>query len=173
MHLGKTIDDGTAALAATHQIENFYSGEPTLDTWLRRRAMKNQFNGSSRTYVIVKNNEVIGYYCLAAGAIAHSESPANLKRNRPDPIPVIVLGRLAIHKKHQQSGLGTALLRDAILRTLQAAELTGISALLVHALSEQARDFYLSRGFIASPIQPMTLCLPLQTVLATLEQLHK
>ncbi|NLY64076.1 MAG: GNAT family N-acetyltransferase [Alcaligenaceae bacterium] len=158
-------------LAVGHQVENFQSGEPSLDDWLRHRAMKNQANGSSRTYVVVENDEVIGYYCLAAGAIGHAESPGKLKRNRPDPIPVIVLGRLAIHKNYHQRGLGTALLRDAILRTLQAAEVAGIAALLVHAISEQARRFYLSRGFIESPIQPMTLCLPLHTVMLTLGQL--
>ncbi len=158
-------------LAAGHQIEDFRSGEPSLDDWLRRRALKNQVNGSSRTYVVVEDDAVIGYYCLAAGAIGHTESPGNLKRNRPDPIPVIVLGRLAIHESYHQRGLGTALLRDAILRTLQAADVAGVAALLVHAISEQARRFYLSRGFIESPIQPMTLCLPLHTVLAGLVEL--
>lgn len=158
-------------LAAGHQVEDFRSGEPSLDNWLRQRAMKNQTNGSSRTYVVVEEGSVIGYYCLAAGAIGHTESPGNLRRNRPDPIPVIVLGRLAIHEEYHQCGLGTALLRDAILRTLQAAEVAGVAALLVHALSEQARRFYLSRGFIESPVQPMTLCLPLHTALAGLLEL--
>lgn len=155
-------------LAAEHRLDAFESGEPSLDEWLRRRALKNQGNGSSRTYVVCEEDAVIGYYCLAAGAIAHGEAPGNLRRNRPDPIPVIVLGRLAIHSSYHQQGLGTALLRDAILRTLQAAEVAGVAALLVHALSEQAKRFYRSRGFLESPIQPMTLCLPLNTVYATL-----
>jgi len=155
-------------LAADHRIDDFRSGEPALDEWLRRRALKNQVNGSSRTYVVAEDKAVIGYYCLAAGAIGHADAPRNLKRNRPDPIPVIVLGRLAIHEDCHQHGLGTALLRDAILRTLQAAQVAGVTAILVHAISEQARRFYLSRGFIESPIQPMTLCLPLSTVTATL-----
>ncbi|WP_374664337.1 GNAT family N-acetyltransferase [Ramlibacter sp.] len=161
-------------LAAGHRLDAFTSGEPSLDAWLRQRALRNQGNGSSRTYVVCDDDDhVIAYYCLAAGAIAQADAPGNLRRNRPDPIPVIVLGRLAVHAEHHQSGLGTALLRDAILRTLQAAEVAGIAALLVHALSEPARRFYLSRGFLESPIQPMTLCLPLTTVRKTLEELDR
>lgn len=87
-----------------------------------------------------------------------------MKRNRPDPIPVLVIGRLAIHKSHHPKGIGTALLNDAIRRAVQAADIAGVTALLVHAISEQARRFYLSRGFIESPVRPMTLCLMLATV---------
>jgi GNAT superfamily N-acetyltransferase len=154
-------------LAERHQLAGFDSGEPTLDDWLKRRAAKNQANGSSRTYVVCEGpnqDRVIGYYCLAAGALGHGEAPSALKRNRPDPVPVLVLGRLAIHKDHHQKGIGTALLNDAIRRAMQAADIAGVTALLVHAISEQARRFYLSRGFIESPIQPMTLCLMLATV---------
>ena len=154
-------------LAERHQLDGFDSGEPTLDDWLKRRAAKNQANGSSRTYVVCEGpnqDRVIGYYCLAAGALGHAEAPSGLKRNRPDPVPVLVLGRLAIHNDHHQIGIGTALLNDAIRRAMQAADIAGVTALLVHAISEQARRFYLSRGFIESPIQPMTLCLMLATV---------
>lgn len=144
-------------LTTQHQLADFDSGVPSLDDWLKRRAAKNQANDSSRTYVVCEGQTVIGYYCLSAGAIGHAEAPSAMRRNRPDPIPVMVLGRLAIHKDHQQKGIGTALLRDAILRTIQAAEIAGITALLVHALTEQAKRFYRSRGFIESPIQPMTM----------------
>ena len=96
---------------------------------------------------------MIGYYCLAADAIGHAEAPSTMKRNRPDPVPVLVLGRLAIHKDQHQMGIGTALLNDAIRRAMQAADIAGVTALLVHAISEPARRFYLSRGFIASPIK--------------------
>ena len=151
-------------LADHHLLADFDSGEPSLDDWLKRRAARNQANGSSRTYVVCDDNRVIGYYCLAAGAIGHAGAPSSLKRNRPDPVPVLVLGRLAIHKDHHQKGIGTALLNDAIRRAIQAADIAGITALLVHAISEQARRFYLSRGFIESPVEPMTLCLMLATV---------
>ena len=151
-------------LADHHQVAGFDSGEPSLDDWLKRRAAKNQANGSSRTYVVCEGDTVIGYYRLAAGAMGHAEAPPNIKRNRPDPVPVLVLGRLAIHKDHHQKGIGTALLNNAIRRAIQAADIAGVTALLVHAISEQARRFYLSRGFTESPIKPMTLCLVLATV---------
>ena len=159
-----TVLSAPQPLANDHDLSNFDSGEPSLDDWLRRRAAKNQVNGSSRTYVVCEGKKVIGYYCLAAGAIGHAEAPSTMKRNRPDPVPVLVLGRLAIHKEHHQKGVGTALLNDAIRRAILAAQIAGVTALLVHAISEQARRFYLSRGFIESPIKPMTLCLMLATV---------
>ena len=154
-------------LSHRHPLADFDSGVPSLDDWMKRRAARNQANGSSRTYVVCEGPEqtrVIGYHCLAAGAIGHAKTPSTMKRNRPDPVPVFILGRLAIHKEHHQKDIGTALLNDAIRRTLQAADIVGVTALLVHALSEPARRFYLSRGFIESPIQPMTLCLMLGTV---------
>ncbi len=157
-------------LSDQHQLADFESGEPSLDDWLKRRAAKNQANGSSRTYVVCEGEAVIGYYCLAAGAIGHAEARSTLKRNRPDPVPVLVLGRLAIHKDHHQKGIGTALLNDAIRRAIQAADIAGITALLVQAISEQARRFYLSRGFVESPIKPMTLCLMLATVRQALRE---
>ena len=150
-------------LSEHHSLGDFDSGEPSLDDWLKRRAARNQTRDSSRTYVICEHGAVVGYYCLAAGALGHAGAPTAMRRNRPDPIPVLVLGRLAIHKNHQQKGLGTALLQDAIVRTVQAAEIAGVTALLVHALSDAATRFYRSRGFIESPIRPMTLCLMLST----------
>ncbi len=157
-------------LAADHELAGFESGEPSLDDWLKRRAFKNQVNGSSRTYVVCEGKTVIGYYCLAVGAIGHAEAPGAMKRNRPDPVPVLMIGRLAIHQAHHQKGLGTALLNDAIRRAMQAAEIAGVTALLVHAISEPARRFYRSRGFIESPVEPMTLVLMLATVARALEE---
>ena len=151
-------------LADRHQLADFDCGEPSLNDWLKRRAVKNQAKGSSRTYVVCVGEAVVGYYRIAAGAIGHADVPSAMTRNRPDPIPVLVLGRLAIHKDHHLKGIGTALVNDAIRRAIQAAEIVGVSALLVHAISEQARRFYRSRGFIESPLKPMTLCLMLATV---------
>jgi GNAT superfamily N-acetyltransferase len=158
-------------LTEHHQLAEFDSGEPSLDDWLkRRRAIRNQSSDASRTYVVCDAQAVIGYYCLAAGAIGHSEAPSALRRNRPDPIPVLVLGRLAIQKAHQQAGIGTALLSDAIRRAVQASEIAGVTALLVHALSENAKRFYRSRGFVESPVKPMTMCLLLATVKKALRE---
>ena len=148
-------------LTASHDIGGFDSGEPVLDEWLRRRAFANEVTGASRTYVSCAGGKVIGYYALAAGAVAHAVAPGRVRRNMPDPIPVVVLGRLAVDKNRQGHGVGTGLLRDAVLRTLQAAEIAGIRAMLVHAISENAKRFYLQYGFIESPVDPMTLVLPL------------
>jgi len=151
-------------LADHHRLAGFGRDEPSLDDWLKRHAARKQANGASRTYVVCEGDSVIGYYCLAAGAVGHAEAPSTMKRNRPDPVPVLVLGRLAIHQGHHQKGIGTALLNDAIRRAIQAGGLAGITTLPVHALSEPARRFYLARGFIESTVKPMTLCLMLGTV---------
>ncbi len=99
----------------------------------------------------------MGYYALAVGAVAHADAPGRIRRNMPDPVPVMVIGRLAVDRTVQGQAIGSALLRDAVLRTLQAAEIAGIRAILVHAISESAKRFYEKRGFVASPVEPMTL----------------
>jgi GNAT superfamily N-acetyltransferase len=142
---------------ASHDVSQFVCGKPALDTWLRRRALQNEETGASRTYVLCAGNEIAGYYALATGAIAHAESAGRVKRNMPDPVPVIIIGRLAIASRFQGRGIGAALLRDAVLRTIQAAKIAGIRAILVHSNSEQAKRFYEKHGFIPSPADPMTL----------------
>lgn len=144
-------------LSATHDLSDFDSGEPILDEWLRRRALHNEASGSSRTYVVCADKRVVGYYTLAVGAVAHAEAPGRVRRNMPDPLPVMVLGRLAVDTGLQRRGIGRGLLRDAVLRTVQAAEIAGIRAILVHAISEAAKRFYEGCGFIASPIDPLTV----------------
>lgn len=144
-------------LNARHDVSDFDSGEPVLDDWLRRRALANEDTGSSRTYVVCAEKRVVGYYALAVGAVAHVGAPGRVKRNMPDPVPVMVLGRLAVDKEFQRRRVGTGLLRDAVLRTIQAAEIAGIRAIVVHAMSEAAKRFYQEYGFIASPIDPMTV----------------
>ena len=124
---------------------------------MRRRALANEESGASRTYVVCTGNRVIGYYALANGAVAHSAVTGKIRRNMPEPIPVMVLGRLAIDQNFQGRGLGAGLLRDAVLRTLQAADIAGIRAILVHAISEGAKKFYERCGFSPSPVDPMTL----------------
>lgn len=140
-----------------HEVEGFDSGEPALDTWLQRRAKANQVSGASRSYVISRGATVVGYYALASGGIDLDAAPGRLRRNMPDPIPVVVLGRLAIARTEQGRGLGNALLRDALQRVLRASEQVGIALVVVHALSERAKRFYLSCGFRESPLDPMTL----------------
>ena len=158
-------------LAAHHDVSNFVSGEPELDDWLTRRALKNQASGASRVYVVceedaeedAEENIVVGYYALAVGSILSSAAPGRVRRNMPNPIPVMVLGRLAVDRQWQGRGLGKDLLRDAIRRTLQAAEIAGIRALLVHALHERAANFYQSHvDFLPSPANERTLMLLLK-----------
>lgn len=144
-------------LNSLHRIEDFDSGNSQLDAWLKRRAMKNELEGASRTYVLSTREVVVAYYCLANGAVAQAAATGRVRRNMPDPIPVMVIGRLAVDRHWQGKGIGRALLRDAILRTLQAAEIAGIRAILVHAISEDAKQFYEQCGFTASPVDPMTL----------------
>ena len=100
---------------------------------------------------------VVGYYALASGAVAHANAPGRVKRNMPNPVPVMVIGRLAVDVGFQGRGIGPSLLRDGILRTVQAAEIAGIRAILVHAISERAKQFYEKWGFVSSPVDPMTL----------------
>jgi GNAT superfamily N-acetyltransferase len=150
-------------ITEAHDLSAFQSGEPSLDDWLRRRAMKNEQSGASRTYVVAvgRAKRVIGYYCLAAGAVTQVRAPGRVRRNMPDPIPVVVIGRLAVDRAWRGRGLGRAMLRDAILRTIQAASIAGIRAILVHAISDQAREFYERCGFHASPVDRMTLMITL------------
>lgn len=150
-------------LTIDHQTGDFSCGIESLDDWLKRRAHANQISGASRTYVVCAGTTVAGYYCLASGALALNSAPSPLRRNMPDPIPVAILGRLAVDRVWQGNGLGVALLQDAVIRTSQAANILGIRGVLVHALTLEAKTFYEHHGFIASPTQPLTLILSLKS----------
>lgn len=144
-------------LQAEHEVSPFDCGEPVLNDWLRRRALQNQQSGASSTYVILDEMRVVGYYSLAAGSVARETAPGRVRRNMPEPIPVVVLGRLAIDRAFQGQGLGRALLRDALLRIINASDIIGVRAILVHTLSDRARRFYEKHGFVPSPVNPSTL----------------
>lgn len=154
--------EAPAPLSETHRVERFSCGVQALDEWLVRRAWNNQISGASRTYVVSAAGAVVGYYCLASGALALREAPGRIRRNMPDPIPVAILGRLAVDRSWQGRGLGVALLRDAVGRTQAASSILGIRGLLVHALSHTAAAFYARYGFVASPTNPLTLVLSLK-----------
>ncbi len=159
-----------APISRDHRLAEFECGEASLDEWLKRRALKNQASGASRCFVICEGADVIGYYSLSAGAIDHAGSPKALRRNMPDPLPILLLGRLAVDRRRHNQGLGRALLRDAMLRAANVAGNAGVAAILVHALSDAAKQFYLSSGFVESPLQPMTLLMTLETVRAVLAE---
>ena len=156
-------------LTDSHDASHFACGQLSLDKWLKERALKNERSGVSRTYVVCQGENIVAYYCLATGSIEHGRAPAKIKRNMPDPIPVMILGRLAVDGTLQAQGLGRGLLKDALLRTLKAADIVGVKALLVHALDHEAVRFYRWNGFLESPIDPFTLMLSLSTAKAALK----
>jgi len=150
-------------LTADHQLNTFKCGETSLDEWLKRRALLNQASGASRTFVVLDDNHtVMGYYALAAGAVHHQDATRSIRQNMPDPLPVMVLARLAVDLRTQGMQLGAGLLKDAVERSLAVAQNAGVRALLVHALHERAKQFYLYFGFQASPVHPLTLMLRLK-----------
>jgi len=155
-------------LAVDHILAGFDSGEPSLDDWLRKRALANQTSGASRTYVVCEGKRVVGYYALASGAVTAAGVPGRFKRNMPDPIPVVLLGRLAIDRSLHGQGLGRSLFRDAASRVSQAADVIGIRGIVVHALSDAARTFYLALGFVQCPGEPLILVVMLADLRATL-----
>jgi GNAT superfamily N-acetyltransferase len=156
------------ALADHHDIADFHSGEASLDDWLKRRARSNQASGASRTYVVCEDKHVIGYYALASGAVTVESAPGRFRRNMPNPIPVAVLARLAVDRGWQGRGVGRALFRDAAGRVAHAADSIGIRGIVVHAISEDAKRFYVALGFDASPSEPMMLMVTLADIRAAL-----
>ena len=149
-------------LTPAHVLDAFDCGEPSLNEWLKRRALSNHMNGASRTYVLADENaRVVGYYALAAGAVSHRDATSNVRRNMPDPVPVLVLARLAIDLSRQGQQWGSTLLKDAVQRTYAVSNQAGIRALLVHALNDRAKAFYEGYGFTTSPTHALTLMLRL------------
>ncbi|MFN2349900.1 MAG: GNAT family N-acetyltransferase [Thioalkalivibrio sp.] len=154
-------------LGAHHDTEAFTCDVENLDRWLKQRAMKNQATGASRTFVACEGDRVLAYFALASSAVAAEVATGRLRRNMPDPIPVVVLGRLAVDQSLRGQGIGRALVRDACLRVVAAADTIGIRGILVHALSPQARAFYVRVGFEPSPLDPMTLMVKLADLRGT------
>jgi GNAT superfamily N-acetyltransferase len=155
-----------ALLTQAHQVQGFHSGVASLDEWLRKRALANQQAKASRVFVTCDaDGAVLGYYALASGAIVAQSAVGKVKRNMPDPIPVVLLGRLAVDVSLQGRGIGRLLFQDAALRVLNAANSVGIRALVVHAISPEAKEFYLKLGLVESPTDPMML----MTTLADLQ----
>ena len=155
-------------LSPQHDVEPFRSGVETLDTWLKRRALTNQGSGASHTFVVCERTRVVAYYALAASAVTIAAAPGRFRRNMPEPIPVVVLGRLAVDQSQQGKGLGRALVQDAGRRVVQAADAIGVRGLLVHAFSADAKAFYERLGFDPSPLDPLVLMVTLADLKAAL-----
>lgn len=152
-------------LLPIHGCDAFECGEAALDEWLKRRAGANQLSGASRTFVVVDQSQrIYGYYAMAAGAVTHQMATGSVKRNMPDPVPVMVLARLAVDRRAQGVQLGAALLQDAVHRAVMVSRHAGVRALLAHAIHDRAKQFYEHYGFQVSPVHAMTLMLPLQGI---------
>lgn len=154
-----------------HKLENFSCTSSELAKWLMERAHKNHREGASRCFVVCdESKNVVGYYALSSGSVSHEQVPGKLKRNMPHPIPVVVLGRLAVHAEHMRKGIGKGLLKDAIERVLQISEDLGVRALLCHAIDDEAKAFYMQHGFVESPTDKMTVMLSLKDARELLSQ---
>lgn len=152
-------------LCPQHKIEGFDCGREELNRYLLRYAWQNQQAGAAQTYVGLVDDAVIGYHTLAVGQVAQEEAPERLTKGiARHPVPIMLLARLAVDRRWQGQGVGQALLKDAMMRTLQAADIAGIRAFVVHAKDDAARNFYLKFDFIPSPSDPMHLCVLLKDV---------
>lgn len=156
-----------APLTAAHELDAFRSSNDKLDDWLKRRALANE-GRISRTYAVTLGKRVVGYYTLASGSVARAALPKRLQRETPETVPAIILGRLATDREFERRGIGRAMLREAIARTIAAAEEIGVRCLIVHAIDDAALAFYLRNGFLASPLEARTAILPVETALEAL-----
>lgn len=154
-----------------HNVTGFRCGRESLDDWLKNRALKSNAAGDSRVFVTCNHSdEVVGYYAVSAGSVRRRDAVGKIKRNAPDPIPMALIGRLAVRFDYQGEGIGPALLRDAVLRVSQASESIGIKGILVHALDEEAAKFYVRMGFRPSMASEFHLMISLRDVGAELER---
>ncbi len=145
-------------LSRHHAVEDFNCGEEALNRFLVRYALVSQKSNASQTYIALRNEEVVGYYSLTVGQVAYHDAPERLTKGlAAHPVPIMLLARLAVKVSWQGKGLGAGLLKDAMLRTVQAADIAGIRAFAVHAKNESARNFYKYFDFISSPVDPFHL----------------
>jgi len=160
--LGKITEP--TGLNSQHDISSFDCGHNALNDWLQEKALKNERGDASRCFVICDHNKVVGYYALSTGSVEHKETPSALKRNMPDPIPVLVLGRLAIDKNYQGQSFGKHLLKDCLLRVIAVSEHVAFKALMIHAIDEAAKEYYINFGFLESPTNDLTVYLPMKQI---------
>ena len=155
---------GLELLSASHDLSRFDCGNQALNTWLRQRAARNQREGSSRTWVVTHGARVVAFYASATAVVVRTEATKRAARNQPDPLPAMLLGRLAVDRYHQGKGLAAALLKHFLLKTLEVADLTGLRLVLVHAKDMQTAGFYRRYGFEPSPIDDLTLMLLIKDI---------
>jgi GNAT superfamily N-acetyltransferase len=151
------------------EVSQFSCGTASLDDYLRRRALANQAADLARCYVTLHQGRVVaGYYALAAGAVLRRNMPGKLRKNSPEAIPVLVVGRLAVDPQHRGRGLGSGLVRDAVIRSVAASDIAGIKALIVHTQNEEAATFWRHHDFGPVPGNEAHLMLPIADARAAL-----
>lgn len=148
---------GPVLLRPDHRLGDFDCGDETLNRWLTAKALHNQAEGGSRTWVVTVDDRVVAYYASSTAVILRAEATQRAARNQPDPVPALLLGRLAVDTKYQGQGLGAALLKHFLLKALEVAQITGVRVLLVHAKNPAAAGFYARYGFEPSPIDDLTM----------------
>ncbi len=161
---------GPKSLQDSHDRSAFDCGRASLNIWLVERAIRAQINGDTRTFVILgaDGSRVVGYHALAAGAVVRGDIPSRLRRNAPDPVPAILIARLAVDIEHRARGLGRRLLRDAVSRAASAADGIGARLLIVHALDDEAAAFYERFGFVHSDSIPNLMLMRMDDIRKTL-----
>lgn len=155
---------GPELLTTSHDVDGFDCGNESLNHWFKRRAPRNQREGSSRTWVVTDGTRAVAFYASATAVMARSEATLRAARYQPDPLPAMLLGRLAVDRHHQRKGLAAALLKHFLLKALEVAEFTGLRLVLVHAKDSQAASFYRHYGFEPSPVDKMTLMLLIKDI---------
>ncbi|HKU65448.1 MAG TPA: GNAT family N-acetyltransferase [Rhizomicrobium sp.] len=156
-----------APISDKHDLSSFDCGKAPLDDWLKYRALRSE-GRSARAYVVAHGKVVIGYYCLAGGAVIAKDAPGKIRRNMPNPIPVMIIGRLAVDKLYQGQGIGPAMLKDALQRILGVSKAVGARAVMVHAIDNDALAFYAAYGFKPFPLDSRTMCLPIEDIVAAI-----
>lgn len=156
--------EGPARLGADPSVDDFDCGNDVFNEWLRTKALHNQREGGSRTWVVLDGRRVVAFYASSTAVLMRGYATKRAARNQPDPLPAVLLGRLAVDAKYQGRGLAAALLKHFVLKSLEVAEITGVRLLLVHAKNDTARRFYLRYGFESSPVDDMTLMLLVKDV---------
>lgn len=158
-----------ARLSAGHRFDSFDCGQPSLNDWIREHAGISE-GRTVRTYVVCEGDDVVGYYCIASGSVERGALPGEIKRARgtPNQVPVAIIGRLARDLRYRGTGLGQDLLRDALLRIIDASETIDVRAILVHALDEAAAKFWAEAEFQEYPIGSHTFFMPIETAIDAL-----
>ncbi|MFI4995329.1 MAG: GNAT family N-acetyltransferase [Hyphomicrobiales bacterium] len=163
---GRSAITPPTPLSASHDRERFSCGYPLLDDWLKQHALASE-GRSARTYVVCSGATIVGYYCLATGAEKRASMPRKIRHGNPDPVPLVIIGRLAVDSAFQGQGVGPGLLKDALARALAVAEIAGCRAVLVHAIDDRAVAFYTKADFVEFPNGTRTMFLPIETIAAT------